>query len=52
MKENCGKHRECIGYVLNECDDKLSIELENGDDFEMIKPTIDDFWQLGLSSSQ
>jgi hypothetical protein len=43
LKENRGKCRECIGYVLNEYDDKLCIKLENGGDVEMIKPTIDDF---------
>ena len=41
LKENCGRCKECIGYVLDEGDGKLSIKLENGEDAKMIKPKID-----------
>jgi hypothetical protein len=44
LKENRGRYKECIGYVLKEDVGKLSIKTESGDVVEMIKPEID---QLG-----
>jgi hypothetical protein len=41
LKENHGRYKECIGYVLKEDVGKLSIKTESGDVVEMMKPEID-----------
>ncbi len=42
LKENRGRYKECIGYVLKEDVGKLNIKTENGDVAEMVKPEIDE----------
>ena len=43
LKENRGRCRQCIGYVMHEGDGRLNIKLENGEAAEIDKPKIDKF---------